>query len=74
MQVRYNSLINVGSSRAETHQSAFATISNGSIGLTIANRGLPEVEVIRLPKSGENSGQTEIAITPALCRLARARI
>ena len=49
--------------RPETHQRAFTDISNGKVGLTIANRGLPEVEVIRLPKSGE----TEIALTLLRC-------
>lgn len=51
------------SPRPETHQGAFTSVTNGKIGLTIANRGLPEVEVIRLLKPGE----TEIAITLLRC-------
>ena len=47
----------VESPRPETHQGAFTDVSNGKIGLTIANRGLPEVEVL---KNGEH---TEIAVT-----------
>jgi alpha-mannosidase len=43
--------------RPETHQGAFTDISNGKIGLTIANRGLPEVEVLN------NARHTEIALT-----------
>jgi alpha-mannosidase len=50
----------VESPRPETHQNAFTTVSNGSIGLTIANRGLPEVEV--LP-----GAHTEIAVTLLRC-------
>jgi alpha-mannosidase len=47
----------VESPRPETHQGAFTSVSNGKVGLTIANRGLPEVEVL------ENDGHTEIAVT-----------
>jgi alpha-mannosidase len=43
--------------RPETHQGAFTDISNGKIGLTIANRGLPEVEAL------QNGEHTEIALT-----------
>lgn len=43
--------------RPETHQGAFTDVSNGIIGMTIANRGLPEVEVLN------NNGSTEIAVT-----------
>ena len=43
--------------RPETHQNAFTDISNGKIGLTIANRGLPEVEALN------NGTHTEIALT-----------
>jgi hypothetical protein len=50
----------VESPRPETHQNAFTTVSNGKVGLTIANRGLPEVEVIP-------GTQTEIAITLLRC-------
>ena len=43
--------------RPETHQRAFTDVSDGTVGLMIANRGLPEVEVV-------NKGdQTEIALT-----------
>ena len=48
--------------RPETHQNAFTSVSNGKIGLTIANRGLPEVEVLGL-RSLETSHHTEIAVT-----------
>jgi mannosylglycerate hydrolase len=41
----------------ETHQGAFTDISNGKIGLTIANRGLPEVEALY------NGEYTEISLT-----------
>ena len=43
--------------RPETHQRAFSDISNGKIGLTIANRGLPEVEALN------NGEHTEITLT-----------
>ena len=45
--------------RPEVPQRAFTDVSNGEIGLMIANRGLPEVEVIKL---GEGH-KTEIALT-----------
>jgi len=45
--------------RPEVPQRAFTDISNGNFGLMVANRGLPEVEVIQL----EEKGQTEIALT-----------
>jgi len=41
----------------ETHQGAFTDISNGKIGLIIANRGLPEVEALN------NGEYTEISLT-----------
>ena len=44
--------------RPEVPQRAFTDVSNGTLGLMVANRGLPEVEVIR----SENA-QTEIALT-----------
>ena len=44
--------------RPEVPQRAFTDVSDGKIGLMIANRGLPDVEVI---EAGSNS--TEIAIT-----------
>lgn len=47
--------------RPETHQRAFTDVSNGEVGLMIANRGLPEVEVLRT-QSG-----TEIALTLMRC-------
>ncbi len=43
--------------RPETHQRAFSDVCKGEIGLMIANRGLPEVEVL---KYGDH---TEIALT-----------
>jgi alpha-mannosidase len=46
--------------RPETYQSAFTSISDGQNTLTIANRGLPEVEVLRGLRSLPTS---EIAIT-----------
>jgi alpha-mannosidase len=51
--------------RPETYQSAFTSISDGQNTLTIANRGLPEVEALRTRKSGRlpSSEGTEIAIT-----------
>lgn len=45
--------------RPEVPQRAFTDVSNGSYGLMIANRGLPEVEVIDLKEIDE----TEIALT-----------
>jgi mannosylglycerate hydrolase len=49
--------------RPEVPQRAFTDISNGKIGLTIANRGLPEVEVIK----GDDGARTEIALTLIRC-------
>ncbi len=43
--------------RPETHQRAFTDVSDGNIGLMIANRGLPEVEVLK------NGDHAEIALT-----------
>jgi alpha-mannosidase len=51
----------VESPRPETHQRDFTSISNGAIGLTIANRGLPEVEVI------QGADGAEIALTLLRC-------
>lgn len=45
--------------RPEVPQRAFSDISDGQIGLMIANRGLPEIEVISLAEKGE----TELALT-----------
>ncbi len=55
--------------RPETYQSAFTSISDGQNTLTIANRGLPEVEVLRTRKSDRlpNSENAEIAITLLRC-------
>jgi alpha-mannosidase len=47
--------------RPEVPQRAFTDVSDGSIGLMIANRGLPEVEVIR------RDDDTEIALTLLRC-------
>jgi hypothetical protein len=49
----------VESPRPEVPQRAFSDISNGEIGLMIANRGLPEVEVLKTV----NGTHTEIALT-----------
>ncbi len=49
-------------SRPEKPQREFTTVSNGKISLTIANRGLPEVEVFQNEKN-----LTEIAITLLRC-------
>jgi mannosylglycerate hydrolase len=49
--------------RPEVPQRAFTDVSNGEIGLTIANRGLPEVEVLK----GDNGAHTEIALTLLRC-------
>lgn len=48
--------------RPEVPQRAFTAITTGSMGLIIANRGLPEVETLRHP-----SGNTEIALTLLRC-------
>jgi alpha-mannosidase len=45
--------------RPEVPQRAFTDVSNGKIGLMIANRGLPEVEVIKV----DDDAHTEIALT-----------
>ena len=45
--------------RPEVPQRAFTDVSNGTIGLMLANRGLPEVEVIR----EDAAERTEIALT-----------
>jgi mannosylglycerate hydrolase len=45
--------------RPEVPQRAFTDVSNGKIGLMIANHGLPEVEVINV----DEDAQTEIALT-----------
>jgi alpha-mannosidase len=49
--------------RPEKPQRTFTDVSDGKIGLMIANRGLPEVEVLRLRKSE----RTEIALTLLRC-------
>ncbi len=48
--------------RPEVPQRAFTSLSDGKIGLTIANRGLPEVEALK--RAG---GQAEIALTLLRC-------
>jgi len=55
--------------RPEKPQRAFTDVSDGKTGLMIANRGLPEVEVLRLPKSLRlrKSETTEIALTLLRC-------
>jgi mannosylglycerate hydrolase len=49
--------------RPEVPQRAFTDISNGKIGLMIANRGLPEVEVIKL----DGGAQSETVLTLLRC-------
>jgi len=52
--------------RPETHQNAFTSVSNSKVGLTIATRGLPEVEVLgvqSLETLHQTSQSTEIALT-----------
>ena len=49
--------------RPEVPQRAFTGVSNGKIGLMIANRGLPEVEVIKV----DDDAHTEIALTLLRC-------
>ena len=49
--------------RPEVPQRAFTDISDGQVGLTIANRGLPEVEVL----PGTDGSTTEIALTLLRC-------
>jgi len=48
--------------RPEVPQRAFTDVSAGSHGLTIANRGLPEVAVVR-----DEQGKAEIALTLLRC-------
>ena len=48
--------------RPEKPQRAFTSLSDGKIGLTIANRGLPEAEALKTP-----SGAAEIAVTLLRC-------
>jgi len=47
--------------RPETHQGAFTDVSDGRVGLMIANRGLPEIEVKPL------QGGSEAALTLLRC-------
>ncbi len=49
--------------RPEVPQRAFTDISDGQVGLTIANRGLPEVQVL----PGGDGSTTEIALTLLRC-------
>jgi mannosylglycerate hydrolase len=49
--------------RPEVPQRAFTDISNGTVGLMIANKGLPEVEVIKMAEEK----RTEIALTLLRC-------
>ena len=44
--------------RPEVPQRAFTSVTDGRYGLTIANRGLPEVEVLK-----NSDGNAEIAVT-----------
>jgi mannosylglycerate hydrolase len=48
--------------RPEVPQRAFTDISDGQLGLMIANKGLPEVEVLKRP-----NGKAEIALTLLRC-------
>jgi alpha-mannosidase len=48
--------------RPEQPQRAFTSISDGTNGLLVANRGLPEVEVLQTPE-----GRAEIALTLLRC-------
>jgi alpha-mannosidase len=48
--------------RPEVPQRAFTDLSDGKLGLMIANRGLPEVEALRRPE-----GNAEIALTLLRC-------
>jgi hypothetical protein len=48
--------------RPEVPQRAFASVTNGALGLTVANRGLPEVEVLK-----NAQGNAEISITLLRC-------
>jgi alpha-mannosidase len=47
--------------RPETHQRHFTDVSDGQVGMMVANRGLPEVEVLSTP------GGTEITLTLLRC-------
>ncbi len=49
--------------RPETHQRAFTSVSDGTTTLTIANRGLPEVEVLQ----SQETLHSEIALTLLRC-------
>ncbi|MBV6396829.1 MAG: Mannosylglycerate hydrolase [Anaerolineales bacterium] len=51
--------------RPETHQRAFTSISNGQNRLTVANRGLPEVEALQ--RNLAPNCKTEIALTLLRC-------
>jgi len=51
--------------RPEMPQRTFTDISNGEFGLMVANRGLPEVEVIKRDLASRE--QTEIALTILRC-------
>jgi alpha-mannosidase len=55
--------------RPEVPQRAFTDISDGDLGLMIANRGLPEVEVLsQIPAGGHApDGSTELALTLLRC-------
>ncbi len=48
--------------RPEVPQRAFTSITDGKYGLTVANRGLPEVEVLK-----NTAGNAEIAVTLLRC-------
>ena len=48
--------------RPEVPQQAFTSVTDGKTGLTIANRGLPEVEILK-----NSSGNAEVAITLLRC-------
>lgn len=48
--------------RPEVPQRAFTTVSDGVRGLTVANRGLPEIEVLK-----NTAGRAEIALTLLRC-------
>ena len=48
--------------RPEVPQRAFTSVTDGKSGLTVANRGLPEVEVLK-----NSAGNAEIAITLLRC-------
>ncbi|MCX6039315.1 MAG: hypothetical protein NTW99_15815, partial [Chloroflexi bacterium] len=48
--------------RPEVPQRAFTSVTDGKSGLTVANRGLPEVEVLK-----NSAGNAEIAVTLLRC-------